>query len=165
MPRAGGGHQGRANRGVRARSIGRVAEEAPKLSRLAYRLDQFGFDSPYDYDPFWQRCIDLGVAPVSHSAMQYHRVERSVSNYVANHIGGLSSCHHGLVKSLFLGGVTARFPKLRFGMLEGGGAFAGSLYNDLLGHWEKRKPNAIRDLHPDYLAAEGLLGSFEQTGH
>ncbi|MEO8694057.1 MAG: amidohydrolase family protein [Acidimicrobiales bacterium] len=150
--------------GYARRSIGRIDEEAPKLSKLAYRLDQFGLDSPYDYDPFWQRCIDLGVAPVSHSAMQYHRVERSVSNYVANHIGGLSSCHHGLVKSLFLGGVTARFPKLRIGLLEGGVAFGCSLYNDLLAHWEKRNINAIGDLDPDILDVEGLMRYFEKYG-
>ena len=63
---------------------------------------------------------------------------RSVSNYVYNHIGGLATSHESLGKSLFLGGVTRRFPALRFGFLEGGVAWACSLYADLLGHWSKR---------------------------
>ena len=45
---------------------------------------------------------------------------------------------HALAKSLFLGGVTRRFPELRFAFLEGGVAWAASLYADLVGHWEKR---------------------------
>ena len=150
--------------GYARRPIQRIADEAPELSRLVYRLDHFGIDSPYDYDPFWRRCIELGVAPVSHSAAQYHRVDRSVSNYVYNHVAGLASCHHGLVKSLFMGGVTARFPEMRIGLLEGGVAFACNLYGDLLAHWEKRNARAIGTLDPDTLDVEGLMRYFEQYG-
>ena len=76
----------------------------------AYRLDMFGIDSEHDYDPFWAKCVELGVAPVVHSSLQSHRVTRSISNYVYNHINGLSAAHESLCKSLFLGGVTRRFP-------------------------------------------------------
>src|SRR5262249_4109212 len=37
-------------------------------SNDAFRLDTFGLDSEYDYDPFWARCVELGVAPLSHSS-------------------------------------------------------------------------------------------------
>ena len=51
-----------------------------------YRLDMFGLDSDFDYDPLWAACVELGVAPVVHSALQQHRVTRSISNYVYNHV-------------------------------------------------------------------------------
>ncbi|MGH9017668.1 MAG: amidohydrolase family protein [Acidimicrobiales bacterium] len=122
-----------------------------------YRLDHYGLDSLYDYDPFWSACVELGVAPVSHSAHQHHRVSRSPSSYVYNHIGGLATSHESLAKSLFLSGVTRRFPDLRVGFLEGGVAWAVSLFADLIGHWEKRNGEAILDLDPDRLDVEGLM--------
>jgi predicted TIM-barrel fold metal-dependent hydrolase len=129
-----------------------------------YRLDTFGIDSEHDYDPFWAACVELGVAPVSHSAVQYHRVTRSVSSYVYNHIGGLGSAHEALCKSLFLGGVTRRFPTLQVGFLEGGVAWACSLLADLLGHWEKRNAATIGDLDPDQLDVDALVDSLARYG-
>ena len=41
-----------------------------------------------------------------------------------NHINGMAMSHEGLAKALFLGGVTHRFPQLRFGFLDGGVAWA-----------------------------------------
>src|SRR5262245_8807395 len=67
-----------------------------------YRLDMFGLDSDHDYDRWWRTCVELGVAPVVHSALQQHRVTRSISSYVFNHINGLAAAHESLCKSLFL---------------------------------------------------------------
>ena len=122
-----------------------------------YRLDHFGIDSAYDYDPFWSACVETGIAPVSHSAHQHHRVSRSPSSYVYNHIGGLATAHESLAKSLVLGGVTYRFPDLRVGFLEGGVAWAASLFADLIGHWQKRNGQAIVDLDPDRLDVDAVL--------
>jgi predicted TIM-barrel fold metal-dependent hydrolase len=129
-----------------------------------YRLDHFGIDSAYDYDPFWAACVELGVAPVSHSAHQHHRVSRSPSSYVYNHIGGLATSHESLAKALVLGGVTRRFPALRVGFLEGGVAWACSLLADLIGHWEKRNGGAILDLDPDHLDVDALVGYVSEYG-
>jgi hypothetical protein len=129
-----------------------------------YRLDTYGLDSEHDYDPFWEACLKAPVAPVTHSAVQYHRVTRSVSSYVYNHIGGLSSAHEALCKSLMLGGVTRRFPALRVGFLEGGVAWACSLLADLLGHWEKRNAATIGDLDPANLDVDALMHRFERYG-
>ena len=133
-------------------------------SMFPYRLDTYGVDSDYDYDPFWAACLELGVAPVSHSAVQYHRVTRSISNYVFNHIAGISQSHEALCKSLFLGGVTRRFPQLRVGFLEGGVAWACSLFADLVGHWEKRNAGAIGNLDPDNLDVDELVGYLSEYG-
>ncbi len=129
-----------------------------------YRLDHYGIDSAYDYDPVWAACVELGVAPVSHSAHQHHRVSRSPSSYVYNHIGGLATSHESLAKSLFLGGVTRRFPTLRIGFLEGGVAWAASLFADLIGHWEKRNGEAIQDLDPDRLDVDALMEFMAEYG-
>jgi predicted TIM-barrel fold metal-dependent hydrolase len=130
----------------------------------AYRLDTFGVDSAYDYDPLWAKCVELGVAPVFHSSLQSHRVTRSATSYVYNHIGGLGAAHESLCKSLFLSGVTHRFPTLRFGFLEGGVAWACSLLGDLVGHWEKRNARSIQSLDPDLLDVDALMALFEQYG-
>ena len=134
------------------------------LGRDAYRLDMYGLDSEHDYDPFWARCVELGVAPVVHSALQHHRVTRSISNYVYNHIDGLAAAHASLAKSLYLGGVTRRFPTLHIGFLEGGVAWAASLWAGLVGHWEKRNGTAIAGLDPDRLDVDELLTYFARYG-
>ncbi len=123
----------------------------------AHRLDAYGIDSEYDYDPLWAKFVDLGVAPLVHGSHQGERISRSVSSYVYNHIGGLATAHESLAKALFLGGVTRRFPELKFGFLEGGVSWAVSLYADLLGHWSKRNSETIHDLDPDRLDLDALM--------
>jgi len=129
-----------------------------------YRLDMFGLDSEYDYDPWWDACVRLGVAPVVHSALQQHRVTRSISSYVFNHVNGLAAAHESLCKSLFLAGVTRRFPSLRIGFLEGGVAWACALFAGLVGHWEKRNRDSILELDPDRLDVDMLLEYFARYG-
>jgi len=146
--------------GYARRALGPKVEDGAQ----AFRLDHFGVDSDYDYDPFWAKCIELGVAPVSHSSHMHARVSRSVSNYVYNHIGCLATSHESLAKSLFLAGVTRRFPELRVGFLEGGVAWACSLYADLLGHWSKRNAEAILDLDPDRLDVDRLMSFVAEYG-
>jgi len=36
------------------------------LARVMTWLDTFGVDSELDYDPFWRRCVELGVSPTAH---------------------------------------------------------------------------------------------------
>jgi predicted TIM-barrel fold metal-dependent hydrolase len=134
------------------------------VTDTSYRLDTFGVDSAYDYDPLWAKCVELGVAPVFHSSLQSHRITRSATSYVYNHIGGLAASHESLCKSLFLSGVTHRFPMLRFGFLEGGVAWACSLFSDLVGHWEKRNANDIQSLDPDRLDVDALIAEFDRYG-
>ena len=40
----------------------------PDVARYAQGFDQLGIDTPYDYDPLWQKCRELGVAPTFHTA-------------------------------------------------------------------------------------------------
>jgi predicted TIM-barrel fold metal-dependent hydrolase len=125
-----------------------VADRDALLGAYAVWTDTYGIDSPYDYDPVWAKCAELGIAPSFHSGALGWQNRTSISSYVYNHVGQLGESHHALAKSLFLGGVTRRFPNLNFAFLEGGAAWAASLYADLLGHWEKRNAEAMRATDP-----------------
>jgi predicted TIM-barrel fold metal-dependent hydrolase len=128
------------------------------------RLDTLGIDSAHDYDPVWRRCVELGVAPASHTPGMGWGSRRSISSYVYNHIGSFGASMEALCKSLFLGGVTRRFPTLSFGLLEGGVAWACSLLADLLSHWEKRNARAIGHLDPARIDTDLLLRLFAEYG-
>ena len=130
------------------RPIEAVAEFGPNVRHHASWSDSYGVDSPYDYDPFWARCIDLGISPTAHSGAVGWEGRRSTSSYVFNHIGFFAAPSEALCRSLFLGGVTRRFPALRVGLLEGGVSWACRLLNDLIGHWEKRNSEAIEHYNP-----------------
>jgi len=101
---------------------------------------------------------------VFHSSLQSHRVTRSATSYVYNHVGGLAANHESLCKSLFLSGVTHRFPELRVGFLEGGVAWACALFSDLVGHWEKRNADTIGTLDPVQLDVPALMDLFDRYG-
>ena len=121
------------------RPVPALAREHPELatSGLADRLDTFGLDSDHDYDPVWAKCVELKVAPTQHNAFIGLGGHQSLSNYVYNHLGHFAASGSALCKSLFLGGVTRRFPTLRFGFLECGVGWACTLLADLVGHWQK----------------------------
>jgi hypothetical protein len=69
----------------------------------------------------------------------------------------LAEGQQSLAKSLFLGGVTRRFPAMNFVFLEGGVAWAAALYSDLVGHWEKRNLGALRAQLDPALVDRGLM--------
>ena len=61
------------------------------------------------------------------------------TNFTFNHIGHFAAAQHAVAKALFLGGVTRRFPDLRFAFLEGGVGWGCQLFCDLIEHWEQRR--------------------------
>jgi hypothetical protein len=65
-----------------------------------------------------------------------------------NHIGMFADAHEAFCKSLFFGGVTRRFPGLKFGLLEGGAAWGVRLYGDLLERWRVRNPKGLEGTDP-----------------
>jgi len=125
-----------------------LVELDPDLAQYGLWTDTFGLDSAHDYDPVWARCRDLGISPSFHSAALGWQNRNAISSYVYNHVGMLGESNHAIAKSLFLGGVTRRFPELNFAFLEGGVSWAASLFADLLGHWEKRNGARMRELDP-----------------
>jgi len=127
-------------------------------------LDMLGLDSEFDYDPVWKKCAELGVTPSFHSVSKGVGTRVSPSNAVYNHIGHFGVAGEAVCKALFLGGVTRRFPSLRFAFLEGGVGWGCMLYSDLIGHWKKRNPAALADIDPANLDREALIRLFHQYG-
>ena len=62
-----------------------------------------------------------------------------------NHCGHFAAGGEMFAKALFFGGVTARFPDLNFGFMEGGVAWGGVLFQGLLSRWEKRNAEGVHD--------------------
>jgi predicted TIM-barrel fold metal-dependent hydrolase len=133
-------------------------------NRAAAIYDVLGLDSEYDYDPVWAKCLELGFAPTFHSAGRGVGFRTSPTNFTYNHIGHFASAGEAVCKALFMGGVTQRFPKLKFAFLEGGVGWACQLYGDLIGHWKKRNPKALEEVDPARLDRKMLRELFLKYG-
>jgi len=120
-------------------------------------LDTFGLDSAYDYDPVWAKAIDLGLTLAAHTAGIGNSDRASISNFVYNQVGHFAAAGAALAKSLFLGGVTARFPDLRVAILEGGVAPGVETFIGLVATWKKRGGEAIKALNPENLDKDLLM--------
>jgi predicted TIM-barrel fold metal-dependent hydrolase len=130
------------------RPIPEAARQFPQATRYTYWMDTFGLDSESDYDPFWAKCVELKISPTFHSVGYGWGSRASISNYVHNHIGSFAASADAVCRGLFLGGVPARFPQLRFGFLEGGVTWARALYCELISHWHKRNRDAVQHYNP-----------------
>ena len=117
-------------------------------------VDTFGIDSIHDYDPVWAKAVELGLPIAAHTAGIGASDRASISNFVFNQIGHFAASGAALAKSLFLGGVTARFPDLRVALQEGGAAIGVQVYVSLVGNWLKRGGGAITGLDPERMDKE-----------
>ncbi len=149
--------------GTVLRPIPGLAQTPSEEGRLGTRMELFALDSEYDYDPVWARCVELKVAATFHTGLRERDVH-SITNYVYNHIGFVGNSHARLAKALFMGGVTNRFPTLRFGFLEGGVSWATNLYADIVAHWEKRNGKAIHQYDPARLDRERVMELIAEYG-
>jgi hypothetical protein len=118
------------------------------------RWDTYGIDSEYDYDPFWSRCIERGVAVTAHGGSRGTTLHQSVSNFSYNHMEHFAAAGQALAKSLVLGGVTKRFPNLNFACLEGGAAWGVSLLHSLIEHWDVRGLPGLYAVDPTSIDAD-----------
>jgi hypothetical protein len=109
--------------------------------------------------------VELGVAPTSHSGPIGWGTRRSVTRHQYNQLGGFAEGGEALLKSLWFGGVTRRFPTLNVGFLEGGVAWAASTYTRMLDHWKKRNAEAIRHLDPARLDRRLFAELIDRWGH
>jgi predicted TIM-barrel fold metal-dependent hydrolase len=140
-----------------------VAEPRPGGESIWY--DLLAIDSPYDYDPVWAKCVELKIAPTFHSSSSGQGLRNSPNNFVYNHIGHFAAAGHAVAKAIFLGGVTRRFPELRFAFLEGGVGWGSQLFGDLIEHWERRGGPALKRMDPDKLDRKLLMSMVEKYGY
>lgn len=131
-------------KGNQDRPIPSAAEDG-EGKKSAWYLDTIALDSPLDYEPFWQRCVDLGVAVTQHSGSGSWPDRCSISNFAYNHIGHFAASNHAFARAVFLGGLVRRYPTLNFGFMEGGVSWACQLCADLIEHWEKRRPEGLQN--------------------
>ncbi|MBM3347601.1 MAG: hypothetical protein FJY55_14050, partial [Betaproteobacteria bacterium] len=117
------------------------------VDKRRYYFDAYGIDSPYDYDPVWQKLIDMKCALTVHTGTMGWPDRTSPTSFVHNHMGHFAQSHHLTARALFMGGVTQRFPQLKVGFLEGGVGWACNLYGDIIGHWKKRNRRHMEEHH------------------
>jgi len=128
-------------------------------------VDTLALDAVYDYDPLWQKFVDLDVAVTAHGGSMGWMDRRSPTNYCFNHIGHFAQANHTFAKALFFAGVPYRFPGLNFCFLEGGVGWACNLLSDLIGHWRVRSRGPIlENLHPANLDTQKLRELYETHG-
>ena len=128
-------------------------------------IDSLAYDSDFDYDPFWAKCLELKVAVTAHSGSMGWHGRETVDNFTYNHIGHFAAASHAFAKALIIGGVVKRFPALKFAMLEGGVGWACNLLTDLVGHWVKRNGPAMeRHVRPTNLDRTRLSELFARWG-
>jgi predicted TIM-barrel fold metal-dependent hydrolase len=145
------------------RPIPKYHREYPELDQVIDRLDTLGIDSEYDYDPVWAKFVELKVAVTSHSGTQGWGTRRSISRYMYNQAGHFGEGGDIFARSLFMGGVTRRFPTLNFAFLEGGVGWACTLYAGMIGRWEKRNGEVVGRLDPakaDMAMVERLISQY-----
>ncbi|MGH8667353.1 MAG: amidohydrolase family protein [Burkholderiales bacterium] len=131
-------------RGNQERPIPSAAQEVDP-QKAAWYCDTIALDSPFDYDPFWRRCVELGVAVTQHSGSPRWVDRASISNFTYNHVGHFAESNHAFARGVFLGGVVRRFPSLNFGFMEGGVSWACQMCGDMIEHWEKRRRAGLQD--------------------
>ncbi len=142
---------------------GPVPRPLPDVGAGALRHDVLGLDSDYDYDPFWARCVELGVPVTCHSGTTSIGLRRSPSLYMYNHVGHFASAGEAVAKAMVLGGVMRRHPQLQVAFLEGGVAWGVQLLCDIAARWEKRSAGRIETLDPrhvDRAVFAGLLARY-----
>ena len=137
----------------------------PALARFTVTYERIGIDSDHDYDPVWQKCLELGVAPTFHAGGRGFGLRNSPSNFTYNHIGHFAAAGHSIAKGLFLGGVTRRFPDLNFAFLEGGAGWGCQLFADLIEHWERRGAKGIAYMDPEKLDRKLLRSLVDKYGY
>ena len=121
------------------------AAEGIDPRKAAWYCDTIALDSPYDYEPFWQRCVELGVAVTQHSGSPRWSDRASISNFTYNHVGHFAESNHAFARGVFLGGVVRRHPSLNFGFMEGGVSWACQMCGDMIEHWEKRRRAGLQE--------------------
>ncbi len=130
----------------------------------ASRIDVLGIDGEHNYDAFWQRCLELKVSPATHTPGMGWGSRQSPTSYMYNHIGSFGASMEATCKGLFIGGVTRRFPRLQFGLLEGGVGWACSLLADLIEHWDKRNAKSIHQFDPASIDSALMMKLFAEYG-
>ncbi len=148
-------------------AVARPLAAHPEAFPAVCRFDRFAMDSDYEYDSVWQTFVDLNLAVTSHGGIGFRYFPAGLSsptNYAFNHVLGHAEMQESFCRSLIFGGVPKRFPKLRFGFLEGGIFWAIALLQAVEEHWEKRSARGLAVYDPIGLDTARLGTLLERYG-
>ncbi|HEY7716777.1 MAG TPA: amidohydrolase family protein, partial [Candidatus Binatia bacterium] len=148
-------------RGNQERAIASAAEGIDR-QKAAWYVDTIALDSPYDYEPLWRRCVELGVAVTQHSGSGRWHDRASITNFTYNHVGHFAESNHAFARGVFLGGLVRRYPNLNFGFMEGGVSWACQMCLDMIEHWEKRRRAGLQ--YPSATSVAELHQLIERYG-
>jgi hypothetical protein len=82
------------------RQVGSIPQGHPDTDRLAVWYEVFGIDSIYDYDPVWEKCREVKIAPTFHSPGSNQALRNSPTNFTYNHIGHFADAGHAAAKGI-----------------------------------------------------------------
>src|SRR3989475_12086191 len=82
------------------RPVRAFARLATDPTQVRHYVDSLAYESPYDYDPFWARCVELKVAVTAHSGSMGWMGRESVGSFTFNHIGHFATASHAFAKAL-----------------------------------------------------------------
>jgi predicted TIM-barrel fold metal-dependent hydrolase len=125
------------------RPVGAPQDAGVPGAERALWWDNFVLDSLHDYDPVWAKFQELRVVPSFHSGTIGMGSRILSTNSIYNFIGHFEASQESICKALFLGGVTRRFPDLKFCFETAGVAWAALLYANLVAQWSIRRPSVL----------------------
>ena len=88
--------------GVVRRPVPIIAREAPQLAKYTQWIDNLSVGSLHDYDPFWAKCVELKVAPMTHTSGIWGS-RADTKNFVFNHLGHFAASGEAFCRGLFMG--------------------------------------------------------------
>ena len=140
------------------RDIQKIKREHPALSHLAQRIDFYGIDSAYDYDPVWAKLAELKL-PISFHGQTVGTWSGPISptNNTFCRLAPPGHTYPALALGLLLGGVTSRFPTLKFQFAELGVGWMKTIWKSIYELWNKRGINMQRN-NPANLDIDKMLG-------
>jgi hypothetical protein len=97
----------------------------PDSSKPRRKCDQLGLDSDYDYDPLWQKCRELGIAPTFHTGGRSYGERNSPSNFTFNATPYYFGCE-----------ADDRMNAVAFGNAMPLGARINAIYSSDVGHFD-----------------------------
>src|SRR5207245_9066954 len=99
------------------RPIPALARAVSDPTTVRYSIDSLGYESPHDYDRFWQTCLDLKVAVTAHSGSMGWHGRESIDNFSFNHIGHFAAARHAFARALIFSRGAEPVPPLASGLL------------------------------------------------
>lgn len=139
------------------RDISKIKRDHPDASDLVKRIDFYGMDSEFDYDPVWAKLAELKL-PISFHG-QTVGTWFGPSSPTSNTFCRLAPVGHtypALALALLLGGVTSRFPTLKFQFAELGVGWMKAIWASLYELWGKRG-TGMQDNNPANLDIDRMI--------